>query len=231
MVNGIKTRAGIVPSDRALPFSVTTSEVEEYLQKRVDAMVKALSETGKKVPKVDIRVYSTEAGKSFIPFVVTLPVSVLTSKQRDDENDMEYIFNQKNEDRNVNINEYYYKFFSSYIYDKNDEEAFFSDVWRRQVGVYKNTSYTLKKLRTPKVFTSGGTKYILFMIDPLRVFHDMVTSENDGRNFLITITNFKKMETGKFRYDFKREIADNKKNKKYQKTVIEELNYRMRGRG
>lgn len=228
MVNGIKTRAGIVPSNKALPFSVTTSEVEEYLQKRVDSMVNS---SNGKIPKVNIKIYSTESGRSFIPFVVILPLSILSSVVKEEDNDIEYIFNQKNEDRNVNIHPAYYKLFSSYVYDKNDEEAFFSDAWRRQVGVFKNTSYTLKKLRTPKVMNFSGTKVILFMIDPLRVFHDMVISEEDKRDFLITITNFKKMETGKFRYDFKREIADSKKNKKYQKTVIEELNYRMKGRG
>lgn len=225
---GIKTRAGIIPSDRALPYSVTTSEVEEYLQKRVDAMAKA---SGGKVDRCDVKIYSTESGSKFIPFVVILPTSVLINNKREEDNDVEYIFNQKNEDRNVNINQAYYKLFSSYIYDKNDEDAFFSDDWRRQVGVYKQTSYALKKLRTPKVNNFSGTKVIIFMIDPLRVFHDMVVSEDDKRDFRIEITNFKKMETGKFRYDFKRVIADSGRNKKYHKTLIEELNYRMKGRG
>ena len=226
MVNGIKTRAGIAPSNKALPFSVTTSEVEEYLQKRVDAMVKA---SQGKVKGCSVKVYSTESGRNFIPFVVVLPTDIITNKTKQTDNDMEYIFNQKNEDTNVILDQAYYKLFSSYTFDKNDEEAFFSDNWRRVMGVYKNTSYTLKKLRTPKVTTFGNTKVILFMIDPLRVFHDMVVSEDDKRDFLIDINNIKKIETGKFRYDFKREISDSKKGKKYQKTIIEELNYRMKG--
>lgn len=224
---GIKTRAGINPSDRALPYSVTTSEVEEYLQKRVDAMAEA---SGGKVPRCDIKIYSTESGNKFIPFVVILPTTVLINNKKESDDDVEYIFNQKNEDRNVNINSAYYKLFSSYTYDKNDEDAFFSDDWRRQVGVYKQTSYVLKKLRTPKVNNFSGAKIVIFMIDPLRVFHDMVTSNEDKRDFRITITNFKKIETGKYRYDFKREIVDSGRNKKYHKTLVDELNYRMKGR-
>lgn len=226
MVNGIKTRAGIAPSNKALPFSVTTSDVEEYLQKRVDAMVKA---SQGKVKGCSVKVYSTESGRNFIPFVVVLPTDIILNKAKKADDEMEYIFNQKNDDVNVSIDQSYYKLFSSYTYDRNDEDAFFSDDWRRRAGVYKQTAYTLKKLRTPKVMTFSGTKVILFMIDPLRVFHDMVVSEDDKRDFLIDITNIKKMETGKFRYDFKREISDSRKGKKYQKTVIEELNYRMKG--
>ena len=223
---GIRTRAGIIPSDKALPYSVTTSEVEEYLQKRVDAMAKA---SGGKVERCEVKIYSTESGSKFIPFVVVLPTSILVNGKKDDNNDMEYIFNQKNEDRNVNINQAYYKLFSSYIYDKNDEDAFFSDAWRREVGVYKQTSYALKKLRTPKVTNLPGAKVIIFMIDPLRIFHDMVVSEDDKRDFRIEITGINKMEKGKFRYDFKRVIVDSR-NKKYHKTLIDELNYRMKGR-
>ncbi len=221
-----KTRAGINPSDNALPFSVTTREVEDYLQKRVDAMVKA---SNGKVEKVDIKIYSTESGKKFIPFVVVLPLTVLKRRPTED-NDVEYIFNQKNDDRNVEIKDEYYQFFRTYVYNADDEKSFFSDNWRHLTQVSRDTSPTLKNLRTPKVMTYSGTKVVLFMVDPLRVFYDMVTREDDKRQFSIDIKNFKKIETGNFRYDFNRVINNSKNKKGYNATLINELNSRMRGR-
>lgn len=223
---GIRTRAGLVPSNKALPFSVTTSEVEEYLQKRVDTLAK-----NGKIERVNIRVYSTEASNKFIPFVVVLPDTVLKNRSKGSRNEAEYIFSPKTEEKNIDIIDPLYQLFGAYIYNKGDENMFFSDAWKREVNVRNGTAYSLKKLRTPKLTTYGGTKVVLFMIDPLRIFHDMVVSDDDKRDFRIDITNIKKMETGKFRYDFKREILDSGKNKKYHKTLIEELNYRMRGRG
>lgn len=229
MVNVINTRAGISPSvNKSLPFSVTTSEVEEYLQKRVDAVVKA---SNGKVERYEVSVFSTESGTYFIPFVVVLPEKVLIGQSRQ-KTDMESIIDANNNDDKISIDPAYYKIFSPYRYNDHDEGQFFSDAWRRDNGVNKSTSYMLKRMRTPKIMKSNAmnSNAVVFMIDPVRVFYDMVVSDTDRRNFHIKITGLKRMESGKYRYDFKREIVDSKKNKKYNKTFADELNYRMKGR-
>lgn len=90
----------------------------------------------------------------------------------------------------------------------------------------------LKEYRIPKVTTmnNGGVRYVSFMIDPIRIFHDMLTSDDDRRTFKIEIVNWQKMATGSYRYDIKRVINKNKNKQKYKNTLAAELNRKMQGR-
>ena len=61
----IKTRAGVIPDENGMPFSITTEAVEKYIQKKVDTV---MQKAGK--DSFSVRVITTEAGRNFLPFMV-----------------------------------------------------------------------------------------------------------------------------------------------------------------
>lgn len=232
MASEIRTRSGLNPNENALPYSITTSAVESYLQKKVDVICNRMAkENGGKADDINVRLYTTEAGKSFLPFVVVLPLEVLSQRNKQKKK-MASIFDTKSEDGTASMRPEFYELFKSYVYNKDDEAAFFSDDWRRQRHVSRETSPVLKSMRTPKVVSLNGgqIKTVSFMIDPLRIFHDMLESEDDRRNFKVEVVDWQKMQAGEYRYDLKRVINKNKNKQKYKDTLAAELNRKMLGR-
>ena len=221
----LETRAGLTPNERELPYSITTSDVESYLQKKVSVVTNR--DGG---GDVNVRVYTTEAGKAFLPFVVILPLDVLENNGKKIKKDMPTIFNTREESGVASMKSSFYKLFAPYVYTKDDESAFFSDDWRRARHVNRETSPVLKSLRTPKVTSmeNGNIQVVSFMIDPLRVFHDMLQME-DGRTFRVDIQGWQKIQTGEYRYDVTRCVNKGKGGKKYRDTLADELNRKMRG--
>lgn len=232
MASEIRTRSGVTPNEQALPYSITTSKVESYLQDKIDVVVNRMAkENGGKVEDISIRVYTTEAGKAFLPFVVILPMDVLQQRNKQKKK-MASIFDTKSEDGTAAMKTEFYELFKSYVYNKDDEAAFFSDEWRRLRHVSRETSPVLKSLRTPKVnkMDNGHLQVVSFMIDPIRVFHDMLASDDDRRNFKVDVVNWQKIQTGEYRYDLKRVINKGKNKQKYKDTLAAELNRKMLGR-
>lgn len=225
-----QTRAGVAPSESGLPFSITTDDVEKYLQSKVDVVCNRISKDTNEKLSVDIKLYTTEAGKKFLPFVVILPLDVLKSKGKKKNNEPD-IFNPKDDDRSANMRDEIATLFGAYAFNKDDQKAFFSDDWRRRCGVLRETSSSLASLRTAKVTTLDNNKMhvVVFMIDPLRVFHDMLIMPNDKRQFRVDIDSWKKLRTGCYQYNLKRNINSGKNNRKYRDELYNELNRRIRG--
>lgn len=231
-VNELTTRSGKSPDRDKLPYSFTTTEVESYFQDKVNVVLHRMAKDNPDYPlkDVEVRIYTTEAGKNFLPFVIVLPTDVLNRK-RGKNSDVDPIFNQSSEDGSANLRPEFYNFFKSYVYTKDDEAAFFSDDWRRARRVDRSTSSFLKQFRTPKVTTIDNNKVqvVAFMLDPLRVFHDMLTIEGDNRSFKVDISSWQKIQSGEFRYDLKRLISKGKHGKKNGHNIADELNRKFRG--
>lgn len=230
MARDYNTRAGITPDEKELPYSITTADVESYLNKKMDVICDQMSKkNGTDKEEIDVHVYTTEAGKDFLPFVVVLPMGVLKSKKQKNQNTAS-IFTPQDSDNACSMKDEYYNVFKPFIYNKDDEQAFFSDEWRRRVRVNRETSPVLKSLRTAKVqrMNGGNTSVVIFMIDPLRVFHDMLKIDGDNRDFHIEIGNLQKINTGNYKYFMKR-VINKGKGKKYSNTLADELNRKMKG--
>lgn len=226
----LTTRSGLTPNEAQLPYSITTSDVEAYLQKKIDTMLnKAATQNNDTMDKIDVRVYTTEAGKGFLPFVVILPLEALASKPQRVKN-MPSIFDTKEVDGTANLKKEIYEVLSTYTFNKQDGEMFKSDSWRRDHHVNREAVTVLLSMRTPKVVSmeGGRLKVVELMIDPIRVFHDMLKMQDDNRNFMVNVDGWQKIQTGEFRYDVKRALNKNK-NKKYKNTLADELNRKMRG--
>ena len=224
-----RTRAGIQPSEQELPFSITTIDVENYLQRKLNVVVNGMRQNGiYNGEDIDLNVVTVEMGSKFIPFTVVLPMSVLKEKKYRPKGELS-IFNPKDSDATVNIYEPIIKMLSSYSYDAADGKAFFSADWRRARGVSTTTSNILKRNRLPRIqkFNNGSMERVTFLIDPIRVFHDMLVMDGNNTNFRVDIENWQKIKSGEFRYDVKR-VTTKKKKHKGGKGLADEINQRMR---
>lgn len=230
-----KTRAGLTPSEKELPFSITTSDVEQYLQRKLNVVVNGMRQdpdikyTGE---DIEVKLVTVEMGSNFIPFTAVFPMNIVKSKPRRPKDELS-IFNRKDEDETVVIYEPIAKMISSYMFDKSDGEAFFSVDWRRARGVSTNRSSTLKHNRVPRIqkFNNGNMERVTVLIDPIRIFHDMLVMENNNTNFRIEIKDWQKIRSGEFRYDMKR-VLNSKKNKKGGgNDFVDELSRKMNSFG
>ena len=229
----LQTRAGLSPSEKKLPYSITTSQVEAYLQKKVDV----LCNRDKSLPQnVDVRVYTTEVGKYFMPFVIVLPTSVLVDRTKQKKNtNIDGFFDVHEQSSRVEeMLKPFKALFGAYTYNKEDTHAFSSNDWRRARGVTRTTSNVLRTMTLPRVSSFRGdggnkTNVVTFLLDPIRVFHDMLTMQDDSRDFSVDIGRWQKIKTGEYKYFVDRSVRHGKNNRKYNDTFANELNRKMRG--
>ena len=226
------TRAGLVPSDQSLPYSITTTDVENYLQDKLNTVVAELRQKGEfKGEDPSLEVVSVEMGSKFIPFTVVLPMSILRDRVVNKQPNTLEILNQKSNDATANIIPAIGKMLSSYTYNKKDCDAFYSPDWRRARGVSHSAASTLKKNVRPTVtrFNNGNMSKVTIIIDPVRIFYDMMFIKNNPADFTVDIYDWQKIRTGEFRYDVYR-VRNKKKNKnKGGNNFADELNRKMKG--
>ena len=231
MASQLNARSGLTPNENRLPYTITTTDVESYLQKKIDVVMnRAALDKKEEAEKISVRVYTTEAGKEFLPFVVILPLEALDGKENKKKNNMPSIFNTKEVDGTANLKRPIYEVLSAYVFNKQDGEAFKSDSWRRDHHVNREATNVLLSMRTPKVVSmeNGKLKVVEILIDPMRIFHDMLRIDGDNRQYRIQIESWQKVQTGEYRYEVKR-VINKGKGKKYKSTLADELNRKMRG--
>ena len=239
MANSIVTRSGKSPDDEKLPFSFSTTEIEAYLQKKLDVALAGVAKANNTTPdKIEARLYTTEAGKpddkgfGFLPIMVILPLDALEDRRSAKKNQkIESIFDTKSEDGTANLKRPVYEVLSAYTFDKYDAGSFKSNAWQREHHVSHETAQYLLSMRTPKVIRMNGgkTQVIGILIDPVRILHDMVKIEGDNRNYHVSLYKYKKYHTGEYLYILDRVVNKSKNNKKYESTFADELNRKMRG--
>lgn len=229
----VKTRAGLVPVETEMPYSITTEEAEEFLQQKFDAIVSAMQKKGEHQEDVKIMLFTTKCSKKFMPFMVLLPLSVLKGK-KERKNDYELdLFNPESSEKIAKLKDPFYQLIGSFIYNKNDESSFFSNAWRQALGVSLKTSHMLKANRTPKIqkFNKGASEYVVCMLDPVRLFHDMLTDVNNkDAKFGVEIAHTECIKSTNFRYEVLRVARKKKKtDKSFEDRLAYEINMRVNG--
>jgi len=219
-----RTKSGLKPDESGVPFSITTNQVEKYIQQRVDVVCKSAN-----AENVEIKIYTTEPGKYFCPFIVGLPISVLINQNQSSEDDEPSIFTPNKSNKKIKIRPELYHLFKLYTYNEDDEKQFYANDWKNRTGLRSDASAALARLRVPTITKSEGVKIIMFLLDPLKVFHDMLQYKDDKRPYKITVKSLKKIKTGEYIYGVERSINSSKNNKKYETVFINEVNKRLRG--
>ena len=221
-------RAGIQPEREKNPsFILRTTDIESSLQNKLNSLYSAANMG--KAPKIDIK--SVEMSRMFYPFVVSLTPDCIYGNN-EGETKINAFFHADNSEQYVKLEPIIFNLFKNYVYDKDDKKAFFSDSFRRELGLSKDKAVMLESLRQPKImkFNNDKEEYIIFLIDPLRVFHDMLTNDGEKQDFLLDIPRgkTKKINTGIYQYKVVKYPAGSKNKKGKNKSHISELEARIR---
>ena len=219
-----KTRAGLLPIDNVLKYKINTKQVENYLQQKINFITK---NTGEDIP---ISAETFHAGTAFYPIIVALPSDVLKDKGGHD--DVRSIFDEKGQESTDYIRDDFKKLLSTMQYTDRDIKMLFEYKNKKQLGINANNALTLKKFQHTKKLRFGKSdadSVVFTAIDPLAVFHDMLTVQSDSRPFLINIEKVVRIEDSNYEYFISREIKNGKnalRNK--QQNFFTEMGRKMR---
>ena len=213
--------SGLQQSNQDMSFMIETAEVKKFLQKRFTRVDNALKQKGliQEGEEIEIDLISLEPEKTFIPFALILPIDVLDKPKK---SNRPSVFNVQHSD-GVWIKEWYYELFSSFLFDKNDAQAFRTNVWRNAHGIrsYKTTNM-LHRYATPKILGDRDGEYdaydeddngakVVVIIDPVRIFHKMLEDTNNmHQKFYVTIKEPKKIDSVNYLYPVQRTVLKKK---------------------
>lgn len=224
------TKSGIIPDEiTGVPYSITTGDVQNYLQHKINCVLKAVAnKNGTETENIEVNVYSTESGSKFVPFMVSLPMNALKDNSKQHKRKGAAIFNVKSEDGTAQLKDELFNLLKNYAYNDRDYNAFGSTDWQNMRGVGRESAYRLQNFLIPRITNMNGNRdqTVLLLVDPLRVFHDMLQIEGDRSEFYVEIVSWKKQETGKFRYNVRRckgNPHNNKKKKKMEGDIINQI--------
>lgn len=230
----VKTRAGLTPVENEVPYAITTEQAEEFLQQKIEAVVKMMNNNGANVTDdIKIMMFTSRCSKKFMPMMLLMPTSVLKGKKEKKNQDELDMFNPESSEKLAKMKDPIWNLVKCYIYDNSDEAAFFSNAWRQALGVSLKTSHVLKANRLPKIqkFNKGQNEFVACLIDPVRLFHDMLEDvNNNSAKFNVYIGQVDQIKSGNYKYEVYRTITKNKnKNKSYEDKIAWELNQRLNG--
>lgn len=214
--------SGLKQSDREMSYEIETADVKKFVQKRFTRVDDSLKQQGliRDGDEVEIDLISLEPEKTFIPFALILPVSVLDRPTR---RNRPSIFEPDHSD-GVRIKPYYYELFKPFMFDKEDARAFRSNVWRNahRIKSYKTTNM-LHRYSTPKimgqtndydaVYENDDAKVIV-ILDPVRIFHAMLKFRSNMRQeFSVFIKQPVRIDSVNYHYTVKRVVNTKKRNR------------------
>lgn len=224
-MDNVKTKAGIQPTQTELPFVISTSDAERFLQNKFNLLRGELGGT-------QVSLFTTEVSKKFLPFMLLLPTSVMQGNNHKQGGGELSIFKPDQSDSRVELKKEVYATIAPYVFNKADEQAFFSPDWKREREVSSSMSNKLKYTRTPHIqkYNNNKVQFVAMLIDPIRLFHDMLSNPDVNEQFRISIRSVEKVKTGEYRYDVtKMAHVPKKSNKNYDEILANEINRKMRG--
>lgn len=204
------TRGGARPDISELSYHLSTSEMRNFLQKKLDEIADG--------DQVQIKLISVDIGNNFIPFVAILPSAVLVDDKKENENDdvmkLDIDLDESSTSKYIKMKEKYFKLVSAYTYNKDERDSFKAENVRKIYGLKPNTAFNLRKLMIPRKFDKEGDSVIV-LLDPIKLFHSYLSISNDNRPFEVDIVGVKKKGNGEFSYHVKRKLSSGKNKKGY----------------
>lgn len=235
-----KTRSGLMPNTASeVPYTITTSFAEEYLQKLFDAANSRLREELKDsdlYQDFNVSLLTLSCSKKFKPMMIILPTSVLKSKEKKKSEKEASIFSTSNGEDMVYIQDHVFAVLSPFLYDKKDAEAFGSNAVRHHLGISTKIQYSIRGNRLPHIqrFNRGHSEFVVAMIDPLRLFHHMLDTKDSSENFEVDITRTEQIKSTNYRYEVLKVYKTGKNRKKKRNDgdrIAYELQQRIAGFG
>ena len=229
-----KTRAGLLPDDDKVPYSIKTGQIAAYIQHKIDVMIadinSQLKGDEKPLNPIQITGYSIKFTSFHYPIFVILPGSVeyrsgrpkRDNGPRTSEVDISQdVVDDDNANDKLNIFRPLYSILQPYMYEKNYFKSNKCDYMR----LSNKQRAECARLSTPKrSHQKGGQKTIMLMLDPFAIIHEMLEIPGDNRAFTLLMNEPNKIKDGEFKYHVKRTFRKAKKGNR----GVSELNALMK---
>lgn len=204
--------------DAPTAVMLSTKDVQIYIQERVDFIVAALR---KKDPKyanlkdIQVQVCGAKASEKFVPLMIILPPNALEDEATSNEN-VPSIFLERDEEGQLSLIPMLQNLFKLWAYTKEDKKAFDTPRYQREININRSMAQNIINWSVPRYRERKDgderSELVMFFIDPIKIFHEMLSEEQETKSFSVYITSFKKIRHGE--YDFRITKSYGKKKKK-----------------
>lgn len=207
MANSAQTTRGENPKEVFRGFEISTSQLQEYLQGKVNSLCAA---GGFKDPvKVNLMSFrlSRKYGKQFVPFLLNLSESALVRERSNDDDDINPIFVTGTQSNDVRLIDPIYKMIQSMKYTKNGIKWLCLPKTKKELNIPQRSVSLIYEFANPRKLSSGkGSVTISVWLDPIKVFYDyLINPNNPKERFRINIRGVKSVNNDLFVYCVERE--------------------------
>jgi len=174
-------RAGLQPVETVEKFEIATSQVADFLQKRLNTFTSTARKNGIDIPDVQISLVSIDWTKKFVPMMIVLPEEAIKSRGANGQGIYD-IFKDESNDNVSKIEKPIWDALLSFIYTKDDKKAFLnSGLLKKNLSLTSRMASEIAGLCSPKIMKSNDSsrKSVVFLIDPIKVISDMIKTGND----------------------------------------------------
>lgn len=196
-------------------FVVSTSEVEEWLQRQINAGAARANSKGEKVPQVNLTLFTLRASQKFHPFVAVLPEEALINKGGGNNDEELSIFNPDESQQIDKFLPHIWVVIKTYMYSIEDKKGIKGSEMRRTLGLTANCSNYISTVMSPRCDFKNGQKITMVLLDPLRIFFAMANqaSGGNGNGHQIEILKTVLNQGTDYKYTFNRVPRDPKRKK------------------
>lgn len=238
MGNGLTRYRGAKRDEVAPTYWLSTKDVTQFLQERIDIIVATLRKTNPEysnLENIPVTVAGVQASHGFCTLVVILPPEALESESSNVGKDVPYVFKQRDEEMQLKLIPKLENLFQLYIYTKEDKKEFKSNKFIEKMNLNRRVINTLVYFSVPRyrkvesTDDGNGREHVMFFIDPIKVFCDMLTEEGDRSNSTsVLIDGIQKIRNGEYKFHVKK--LRKKHEKKNDDKFIKELEGLLRGK-
>ena len=220
-----KTRAGLLPDDDRVPYSIKTQQIINYLQHKVDVMISDvnnhLPEGMEPLRDIPLKGYTIKFTSTHYPIILIMPGSVEYNPQRAKRKKQgprtaevdisQDVADDDNSGDKTQILRPLYSVLQTYMYEKG---LFRNANKCSGMRLSNDQRNQCAKFSTPKRTKQKGGGTIMLMLDPFAIIHEMLEFEGDMRSFYILMQEPNKIKDGEFKYNVKRTYKKAKKGNK-----------------
>ena len=217
--NFVDPRTFINRSTEVEPYTITTTNVQDFLQataSRVDRAIEqkigaAKGSINTKVSVMSFNMRGKEEKKPFVPFIAMFSGNIIDA--RDNFANIPSVL-KPDIDNGVHLNDVYYKtLIAPFIYNKDDIKAFNSPSMRKQMHIRVNFRVlnTIKKYMKPTIEFTGKdhdnleNATVAVVIDPLRMFkHLTYDKSNPGVRYSVNVKSATEVDAQNYTFDVER---------------------------
>ena len=227
------TRAGLSPIITEEKFNIPTDKVGGFLQ---DKIAKAIDVHNKSLKpgetaigsNIGVSVYTFQASKLFYPMAAIIDREALSDPKNTMDNVNAY-FNPDSQANVVRLKPIVFKVIQPFMYNKDDVSYFMSQTFKSDRRISNRMAYNLKDLSKPRMISvSGNGKKIMVLIDPVKVFHNMLVDPSDpNQNFFVEVPAHEVTKISEMNYRYtvtkKPNPGGKKGNKKADRSIVDAI--------